>query len=161
MDNLTKQDKIFMDRAIELALEAEKEGNLPIGALIVLDGKIIAEGKNAIFCPSFGFLNHAEIDAISKVDGNLFATRGKEMTLFTNTEPCLMCFGTIVLHKIGKVVFGGSDANKGATYLVDHLEKIYSKEQLPKFVGPVCQDICGPMWERANKIYRKALENKK
>ena len=72
-----------------------------------------------------------------------------------------MCFGTIVLHQIGKVVFGGNDANKGAAYLVNELEKIYKKEQLPVFVGPVMQDECLPMWERANEVFSKYWDNSK
>ena len=148
------EDIKFLNETIRLANEAEAEGNLPIAAVIVLDGKIIATGKNAIFNPEFSPLRHAEIRALDSVDKTLLETRSKEMTLYTNVEPCLMCFGAIVLHKIGQVVFGGIDANKGATYLKDNLEKIYAKEKLPVFVGPVMQDICGPMWERANVIYR-------
>lgn len=153
----TKQDLLYMQQAIKLAHQSETEGNLPIGAIIVLDNKIIAKGKNGVLKPSFDFGNHAEINAINKIDGRLFATRGKDMTLYTNIEPCLMCFGSIVLHKIGKIVFGGYDKNKGACFLEDKIDKIYSKTQRPIIIGPICQEICGPMWEQANLIYQKTL----
>ena len=156
--NITKDDLKFIQRTIDLALKSENKGNLPIGALVVLDGKVIAEGENAIFSPKFDLGAHAEIRALSKIDSELLITRGKEMTLYTNVEPCLMCFGSIVMHKIGRVVFGGIDANKGATYLKKHLCKIYLKKRVPIFVGPVCQDECGPMWDRANSIYREKLQ---
>lgn len=158
---VTSEDKKFLERTIELANEAERLGNLPIGAVIVLDGKIVSEGKNAVFYPTFDMSKHAELVAIQKIDGKLFLTRGKDMTLYTNIEPCVMCFGSIVLNKIGRVVFGGSDKNKGAAYLCNHIDKIYSKEKTPVFVGPVDEKRCGEMWDRANIIYRANLEKLK
>lgn len=150
-------DLDFIGKTIELALEAEKKGNLPIASIIVLDDKIISVGMNSIFNPCFAPLKHGEINALDGVDCKLLLNRSKDMTLYTNIEPCIMCFGALVLHKIGRVVYGGSDPNKGATFLKDELEKIYNKESLPIFEGPILQDVCGPMWKRANVVYRNKL----
>lgn len=158
---ISKQDLKFLNRAIELAREAEAENNMPFGTVIVLDGEIIAEGKNQVFYPELNLGSHAEINALNKIDGSLLLSRAKDMVLYTNIEPCIMCFSTIILYKIGKVVFGGNDTNKGPTYLLDHLSKIYRKEQLPIFMGPVMQDVCLPMWERANIIYSRYWDNTK
>jgi len=158
---LSESDLKFLNRSIELGLEAEAENNMPFGTVIVLDEKIIAEGKNQVFYPKLNPGSHAEINALNEIDGSLLLSRAKDMVLYTNVEPCIMCFSTIILYKIGKVVFGGSDTNKGPTYLLDHLSKIYKKEQLPTFVGPVMQEACLPMWERANTLYSKYWDNTK
>ena len=158
---LTKREEQFMQHTIKLALESEAEGNMPFGAVIVLDGKVIAEGRNRVFYPKLNPGAHAEIEALNKVDWQSLLGREKELVLYTNIEPCIMCFSTIVLHHIGKVVFGGNDTNKGAAYLIDKLDKIYKREQLPVFIGPVKQDKCLPMWERAHEVYSNFWDNTK
>ena len=104
---------MFFERAIQLALEAEGQGNLPIGALVVLDGNIIAEGRSAIWSPELSLHRHAEMEALRQVPAQLME-RSREMTLYTTLEPCLMCTGAILLHRIGRVLYGSSDTYGGA-----------------------------------------------
>ncbi len=101
------EDEKFMHRAIELALLAEQEGNLPVGAVITLDGEVVAEGRSAIWVPKFDATRHAEMEALRAVPTDLWFS-SEEMSLYTTLEPCLMCFGSILLHRVGRVVFGSS-----------------------------------------------------
>ena len=83
----------LMRRAIELALLAEREGNLPVGAVIALDGEVIAEGRSAIWVPEFDATRHAEMEALRAVPPGLWNS-SEQMSLCTTLEPCLMCFGS-------------------------------------------------------------------
>jgi len=152
---VTNEDLKFLYRAIEIG-EAASENNLPIGAVVVLDGVIVAEGSNNCMYPSFNPGGHAEINALNNVDAKLIFENSRKMTLYTNIEPCVMCLGAIVLFRIGRVVYGASDPNRGACFLNDRLDKIYRRDQLPIFVGPVpqVQEKCFAMWEAANYKYR-------
>ena len=69
--DMTESDILFFERAIELAREAERRNNLPIGAVISYAGRIIAEGKNAIWYPKFNPNRHAEIEALRNVPDHL------------------------------------------------------------------------------------------
>ena len=119
--NLTRDVKmqadelIFLREAIRLAKEAEQKGNLPIGAVIVLDGQIIARGMNAIWQPAIELTRHAEIESLRSLPPNLLASCA-EMTLFTTLEPCLMCAGAILLHQIGVHVDAHVNVNAGVVH---------------------------------------------
>jgi tRNA(adenine34) deaminase len=154
---MPSQDMRFMQMAIDMALVSESEGNLPIGSVIILDGEVISSGRNRIFLPEYHPLNHAEIMAIRDLDKTKLKGRSKDMTLYTNVEPCVMCIGAIIIHRIGRVVFGAKDLNRGGTFLLNHMETIYRKEQLPRVEGPIAEDMCGEMFARADRIYRARI----
>lgn len=138
-----------MHRAIELALQAEAEGNLPIGSVVVLDGKIIAEGRSRLLVPHFHPGHHAETEALKQVSPELW-TRRHEMTCYTTLEPCVMCTGTLILHGLGRVVFGGYDTKGGGRFILPHLPPYYENGQgVPSFEGPLLPDLCDPLYERA------------
>jgi len=99
---LSPFEKKCFQTAISLALLAEEAGNLPIGVVIALDGKIIAEGRNSIWKPEVSLSRHAEMEAMCIVPGGMWELAGK-MTLYTTLEPCLMCMGAILLHGIGRI----------------------------------------------------------
>ncbi|KPL20945.1 MAG: hypothetical protein AMJ93_10805, partial [Anaerolineae bacterium SM23_84] len=109
---LSARDHDYLRRAIELAHEAGRIGNLPIGCVICLGDEIVAEGKNAIWVPRVELYRHAELEALRALPAEL-AHRLSEMTLYTTLEPCLMCAGAILLHRIGRVVFGATDGYGG------------------------------------------------
>ncbi len=110
---MSNRDLAFLHRAIELAHQAEAEGNLPVGAVITVDGQIVAEGRNTIWSPVSAGTRHAEMEALRAVPPELWG-RAREMTLYTTLEPCLMCAGAILLHHLGRLVFGASDDWGGA-----------------------------------------------
>jgi len=142
------EDEKFMHRAIELALLAEREGNLPVGAVISLDGEVVAEGRSAIWAPKFDATRHAEMEALRAVSADLWKS-SEEMSLYTTLEPCLMCFGSILLHRIGRVVFGSFDSYGGASSVLSCLPP-YFQERLEKtqWLGPNMPSECDPLHER-------------
>ncbi len=158
------EDIAHLHRAIELAREAERCGNLPIGALICLDGEIVAEGRNSIWQPVGDLTRHAEMEALRSVPAHLWS-RSREMTLFTTLEPCLMCAGAILLHQIGRLVFGAADPYGGFGATVQSLPA-YFREQfsLVEWIGPALPAECDPLYTRAReleqareRLYRGAL----
>ncbi len=157
---VTEEDIFFLHHAIEIAVQTAKEGNLPIGAVVVDDGLIISEAGNKVLKPEFHPGRHAEIEALNKIPGKHLHEKSKKMTLYTNIEPCVMCVGAIVLHRIGRVVFGAIDPKRGASYLLEHLKQIYKSEQLPLLIGPVMQKECEEMFAYADKIYRAYRDSK-
>jgi tRNA(Arg) A34 adenosine deaminase TadA len=105
----TAQDRVYMARAYELARYATTHGGGPFGALLVKDGKILAEYSNCVHSTG-DVTKHAEAGLISafspKIDRATFA----KSTLYTSTEPCTMCCGAICFAGIGRVVYGVSEA---------------------------------------------------
>ncbi len=154
-------DHDYMLHTLRLAKSAEEAGNLPIGALIVLDGQVIAEGKNRLWFPTPNPGRHAEIDALANVDPALW-TRAKEMTLYTTLEPCLMCLSTILLHHIGRVVYGAKDPRGGALCTVGHMpapfEHFYKKMEIS---GPALPEECDELFHKMVHIIEARIKKEK
>ncbi len=144
MDN----DIAHLHHAIRLAQEALKVGNLPIGAIITLDGQVIAEGKNSIRVPKLDPGRHAEIQALAAVPSELWG-RARDMTLYSTLEPCLMCMSTILLHHIGRVVFGSDDRRGGASCVFGHMPPAFERlAQALEWVGPALPQACDALNEQ-------------
>ena len=142
-------DTAFFRRAIQLAKEAESRGNLPIGAVITLDGEIIAEGQNAIWHPVFNPNRHAEIEALRAVPEQLWE-HSRRMTLYTTLEPCVMCMGAILLHRIGRVLYGSDDPYGGATPTIGHMPTFFEGQiSRTEWLGPAYPKKCDKLYERA------------
>ena len=108
-----KKDRIFMAEAMELAELAGELGEIPVGAVIVHKGRVIARAFNrreAWQDPTA----HAELIAIRRAAEALGEWRLNECTLFVTLEPCPMCAGTIVNARLGRVVYGAPDPKAGA-----------------------------------------------
>ena len=152
-------DHDYMLRTVELAKSAGEAGNLPIGALIVLDGQVIAEGQNRLWHPVTSPGRHAEIDALSEVDPTLWK-RAKEMTLYTTLEPCLMCLSAILLHRIGHVVYGAEDPRGGALCTVGHMPVAFEKfyKEL-KMRGPAMPEECDELFRQMVVIIEDRIAN--
>lgn len=148
----SKADRQFLERAIELALESEAEGNLPVGAVITLDEQIIGEGKSTVLKPTYHPGRHAEVNALRSVDDALWERAG-EMTCYSTLEPCVMCAGTLLLHGIGRVVFGAVDRLGGAECILDELPPYYDDGGVYDWEGPVMPERCDPLYERADEIF--------
>jgi tRNA(adenine34) deaminase len=150
---LPVSDRRHLQEAVELALEAEAAGNLPIGAVIVLDGEVVSTGRNRIHAPVAHPGRHAEIEALGGIPEELIS-RLPEMTCYTTLEPCLMCFGTLVLHEVGRVVFGARDPVGGATHLIEQLpEYVRDRARRMEWVGPAAPETCGELWKRIAARY--------
>lgn len=102
----------YMDRAIELAREAAAAGEVPVGAVIVKGNRIIGEGRNCREAKKSA-LSHAEIEAICDANKRTGDWRLGGATIYVTLEPCLMCTGAIAAARIGEVVFGAYDTERG------------------------------------------------
>jgi tRNA(adenine34) deaminase len=109
----TPQDEHFMRRAIELAHKAEQEGEVPVGALLVKDGEIIAEGWNRSIS-THDATAHAEIEVLRKAGKILENYRLNDTTLYVTLEPCPMCAGALLHSRVKRIVFGAFDKKTGA-----------------------------------------------
>ena len=146
--SFTPTDHNYLLYTVKLAKAAKEAGNLPIGAVIVLDGEIIAEGQNRLWVPVTSPARHAEIDALAGVDPSLW-TRAKEMTLYTTLEPCMMCLSAILLHRIGRVVYGANDPRGGALCTVGHMPPSFENfyEEM-KMDGPALPEECDELFRQ-------------
>ena len=146
------EDNKFMRRAIELALLAEQEGNLPVGTVITLAGEVVAEGRSTIWVPKFDATRHAEMEALRAVPTELWIS-SEEMSLYTTLEPCLMCCGSILLHHVGRVVFGSSDSYGGASTVLSHLPPFFQERiKHTQWLGPILPTECDPLHKRLQAL---------
>ena len=106
-------DSEFMRRALLLAQRAAEEGEVPVGALLVLDNEIIGEGWNQPIA-SHDPTAHAEIIALRAGALALGNYRLGSATLYATLEPCVMCMGAVLNARISRLVFGAWDAKAGA-----------------------------------------------
>ncbi len=105
-------DSKFMKKAYLLAMRAYEEGEVPIGAVIVRDGKIIGEGYNQTELLRDATA-HAEMIAITAAENTKDNWRLNDCTLYVTVEPCMMCTGAISLSRIGRIVYGLEDPRIG------------------------------------------------
>jgi tRNA(adenine34) deaminase len=106
-------DLEFMQRALERAREAAQRGEVPVGAVLVKAGAVVAEGANRPIgaCDPTA---HAEIEALRAGGRALGSYRLTDTTLYVTLEPCVMCAAAIVHARVGRVVFGAFDPKLGA-----------------------------------------------
>lgn len=139
----------FLDRVYELALAAEAGGNLPVAAVLARGASLVSEGANRALVPVFHPGRHAEAEALRAAPEDVWAFAA-ELTLYTSLEPCLMCFGAIVQHRIGRVVFGAADPLGGALSIIPHLPAyVRAKAEAVQWIGPVQPDRFAPLAQRA------------
>ena len=107
------EDERFMQAALELARQAADEGEVPVGAVVVRDGTVIAGGRNRREIGRHA-LAHAEIEAIDGACRALGGWRLGGCTLYVTLEPCPMCAGAIINSRIARVVYGTADPKAGS-----------------------------------------------
>jgi tRNA(adenine34) deaminase len=137
-------DMFWMQRAIELAREAEQKGEVPVGAVLVKDNQVIGEGYNAPIAthdPSA----HAEIQAIRAAANALGNYRLLNTTLYVTVEPCVMCAGAIVHARISEVVYGTSEPRSGAAGSVFNLLQSEALNHRVTIRSGVLQEECASL----------------
>ena len=105
-------DEMFMAEALELARQAEAQGEVPVGAVVVLDGQVRGRGFNSpirLKDPTA----HAEILALREAAGSIGNYRLEGATLYSTLEPCVMCAGALVAARVATLVFGARDLRFG------------------------------------------------
>ena len=138
--------KEFMSRALSLAKKAFEAGEVPVGAVIVKDGKIIAEGYN-MREQKQNALSHAEIECINKACEVLKSWRLDGCELYVTLEPCPMCTGAIINSRIKTVVFGAYDLKAGSMDSVINLCD-YPYNHKPEIYGGIMEDECKEILEK-------------
>ncbi len=161
VDDKILADERFMRRAIELANEAAKIDEVPVGAVIVRDGEIIAEAFNTrehSKCAT----HHAEILAIEKACAALGGWRLPGVTLYVTMEPCVMCAGAIVNARIPRVVYGARDIRFGAFGSALDLVKIplnHTPEVVGGVLGEDAKKVLGDYFKAKRKPRNNATDN--
>lgn len=111
--DLRRADEAWMHRALELAEQAEREGEVPIGAVLILNGELVAEGWNQPLSTNDPTA-HAEIVALRAAAARLGNYRLPGATLYVTLEPCVMCAGALVQARVARLVYGAPDPQRGA-----------------------------------------------
>lgn len=131
---------MFMQQTLELAEEALELGELPIAAIVVLDGEILASGT-ATEKREKRYLGHAEMVTLEAVDRlGLSYDERRRARLFTNLEPCLMCMGAAMSFFLGEIVYGLESPGDGAVALVrawKREEKAIPGYQVPRITAGI------------------------
>lgn len=109
----TKEEVFWMRRALDLARVAERAGEIPVGAVVVRDGELLAEGCNGPIAASDATA-HAEIVAIQTAGRATGNYRLSGTTLYVTLEPCMMCAGALIHARVQRLVFGAADPRAGA-----------------------------------------------
>lgn len=112
-------DIAFMKEALSLAIEAEQNQEVPVGAVIVKDNKVIGKGRNKIIFDQ-DISSHAEIVAIRDASKNIANYRLNNCKMFVTLEPCHMCAKAIVDARIDSVIFAASEPKSGSLVSVDN-----------------------------------------
>ncbi len=155
----TLRDGAFVQRCYELAEEAAEAGDHPFGALLVRADEVVLEARNAVNTGNDG-TRHAELELIRSAWGSFGSDQLVETTLYTSTEPCLMCAGAIYWAAIPRVVYG-----VGAAAMTEVIGEPYRGLSLRKVgkaagwtievVGPVMEDdglrIHAGFWPRRGR----------
>ena len=106
------EDRLWMARALEMARLAQTRGEVPVGAVIVRDGKLLSEGHNLTVTLADPTA-HAEVVAIRLATARQGDWRLEGSTLYTTLEPCTLCSGALVLARVPRVVYGAADPKAG------------------------------------------------
>nr|WP_269093319.1 MULTISPECIES: tRNA adenosine(34) deaminase TadA [unclassified Photobacterium] len=141
VSDINSQDEFFMRRAIELASLAEAEGEVPVGAVAVLNGRVIGEGWNRSI-GQHDATAHAEIMALRQAGKVCSNYRLLDVVLYVTLEPCPMCAAAMVHSRIGRVVFGAPDPKTGAAGSVMNLLSYSGVNHHVAFQGGVLDAEC-------------------
>lgn len=153
------QDEHFMQRALQLAQQGAALGEVPVGAVVVLDGEVIGEGYN---CPitTHDPSAHAEVVALRAAAQKVSNYRLPESTLYVTLEPCSMCAGLIVHSRVKRVVYGALEPKSGA---VSSRGEFFKQLWLNHYVlaeGGVLGEACGHALSEFFRMRREQRRNK-
>lgn len=152
-----ENEEKYMKIAIEEAEKARSIGEVPIGAIIVLNGKIIAKASNRRETEQ-NAIAHAEIIAIQEACRKLGTWRLENAELYVTLEPCPMCSGAIILSRIQKVVYGASDPKAGCAGTLMNLLSDSRFNHQSEVVSGILAEECG---ELLSQFFRELRRKKK
>jgi tRNA(adenine34) deaminase len=141
-------DTYFMRQALQEANKAADEGEIPVGALVVCRGNIVARAHN-LTETLHDVTAHAEIQAITAAASALGGKYLTECTLYVTLEPCVMCAGAIGWSQVGRLVYGASDPKRGYSVLA------------PRALHPRTEVVTGILADEAATLVRDFLKRKR
>ena len=141
-------DEQFMQKALEEARQALKEGEIPIGAVVVCQGRIIARAHNLTetLCDVTA---HAEMQAITSAANLLGGKYLTECTLYVTVEPCVMCAGAIGWAQLPRIVYGAADEKRGF------------RKYAPQALHPRAECIGGILADECRQLMQDFFKNKR
>ena len=131
----------FMLEALKEAKKAYKKGEVPVGAVVVLNNKIISRGHNTNIILN-DISAHAEIQALRKASEKLKNYRLNDCKLYVTLEPCSMCAGALVLARVSAIIFGAYDPKTGACGSVFNIADNKKLNHRIKLTGGVLEKAC-------------------
>lgn len=142
-----EEDAYWMDKALAEAKKAGSAGEVPVGAVVVHNGQVMARGGNAMV-GSQDATQHAELRVLKAAAYAVGDTRLTSATLYVTLEPCAMCAGAILLTRVGRVVFGAWDDKAGMVGSVHDLLRHPKLNHRPEVQGGVRAEECGELLSR-------------
>ena len=156
---LNSKDEKYMLKALELAREAAKEGEVPVGAVVVCDGEIVGSGRNRREKEK-NALCHAEIEAINSACKTLGGWRLHKCDLYVTLEPCPMCSGAIINARIKRLVYGAKDSKAGCAESVVTLFEMPFNHK-PEIISGIMEDECRTVLQEFFSQLRKSKAKEK
>ena len=136
------RDEYYMSLALRQAEEAFDEDEVPVGAVVVCNGKVIGCGHNQTESLN-DVTAHAEMIALTAAANNLGGKYLPQCTLYVTVEPCIMCAGALGWSQIGRIVYGASDPKRGFTkFCSDNLSPLHQRTIVtPGIMEEECADL--------------------
>ena len=147
------EDEKWMQIAIHEAIKAEKEGEVPVGAVLVKDGLLIAKAHNQPISKNDATA-HAEIQLIRVAGKELQNYRLNGSTLFVTLEPCAMCFGAMVHARVKRIVYGAHDPKTGVCGSSEDLTNANCFKHKINITGSVSEKKCSQLLQTFFKSRR-------
>lgn len=148
MDSIEDKDAVYMRRALAEAEQAEREGEIPIGAVVVCRGRIIARTHNLTETLN-DVTAHAEMQAITAAANALGGKYLTDCTVYVTVEPCPMCAGALGWAQVARIVYGAKDDKRG--YHLIAPKALHPKTEV---VAGVLEDDCRTLMQRFFKAKR-------
>ena len=148
-------DVFFMRAAIDEAMSALSQGEIPVGAVVVKNADIIGRGGNRRLIEKMPFA-HAEMTALAEAGAALESWRFDGCTLYVTLEPCPMCAGAIVQTRVSRVVFGAYDPRTGACGSLYNITQDPRMTHRCELTGGVLEDECRELLRAFFKLRRRA-----
>ena len=148
-------DELFMKEALRLAAEAAEEGEVPVGAVVVLGDRIVGRGRNRREKDK-NALAHAELEAINEACRTLGGWRLWQCDMYVTLEPCPMCTGAIINSRIKRLVYGASDFKAGSCGSVVNLFELPYNHK-PEMISGFMQEECSRI---LTDFFKKLREKK-
>lgn len=149
-------DLFWMQRALELAHQAQAEGEVPVGAVLVKEDQILGEGWNAPIGKRDPTA-HAEIRALRNAAKRLGNYRLLDTTMYVTLEPCVMCAGAIIHARVKRVVYGAADPKTGAAGSVFNILNSEQHNHRVQITAGVLEQECSALLKDFFKARRYKL----